>query len=382
MLESCWQCGAAGTPPEAATGSLKSPPSLAPHRLLTSNDVPLDSETPFIRGIVSEGQNQVDALNSQIENMEAAILRLTRKRDALAEHVHQHRAILAPVRRVPPELVGEILALSLPSDNRPPWHLAHICRFWRHCMLGYPALWNSITIPFSSPPDLLPMIETQLIRSVNAPLNIFWSAFEDEDTPDLRAAALIVSHSNRWRALLLDNSYYSIQLNWLHAANGRLATLETLQVRGKEIEIPDIFSAAPSLCKVFLTNWYFGASAPVSAIPWAQFTHYAGSFTADVQVEIVKKTPNLVSCAIGFPDWVNSFAPGDPAVLPRLQRLCIEMAGFLPRLEAPLLQELYCSYSGWLQGRSEILPFVERSACLLQNCLSCAAPSIPTLSQF
>ncbi|KAJ7690157.1 hypothetical protein B0H14DRAFT_2280801, partial [Mycena olivaceomarginata] len=119
---------------------------------LKSNDVPLNSETlAFIRGIVSEGQHQVDALNSQIENMETVILRLTRKCDELAEHVHQHRAILAPVRRVPPELVGEILALLLPSDNRPPWNLAHICRFWQHCVLGYPALWNSITIPFSYP---------------------------------------------------------------------------------------------------------------------------------------------------------------------------------------------------------------------------------------
>ncbi|KAJ7888089.1 hypothetical protein B0H14DRAFT_2219941, partial [Mycena olivaceomarginata] len=89
---------------------------------------------------VSDGQKQVDAL-------EAAIARLTRKRDEIAENIRQHRAILSPIRRVPPELVCEILVLSLSSDddrdiaNEPPWHLGHICRFWRHCVLACPALW-------------------------------------------------------------------------------------------------------------------------------------------------------------------------------------------------------------------------------------------------
>ncbi|KAJ7696385.1 hypothetical protein B0H14DRAFT_2240124, partial [Mycena olivaceomarginata] len=110
---------------------------------LRSNDVPLDSETSFIRGIISEGQNQIDTLDAQIDKMEAEIARLAQKRDEMAEHVHQHRAILAPVRRVPPELVCEILVLSLSSsgdgpENRPPWHLGHICRLWRHCVLGVP----------------------------------------------------------------------------------------------------------------------------------------------------------------------------------------------------------------------------------------------------
>ncbi|KAJ7359775.1 hypothetical protein DFH08DRAFT_667375, partial [Mycena albidolilacea] len=107
---------------------------------LTSNNVPLDSEIPFIHDIMSDGQKQVDAL-------EAAIAQLTRKRDEIVENIRQHRAILSPIRRMPPELAGEILVLSLSSDddgdiaNEPPWYLVHICRFWRHCVLAYPALW-------------------------------------------------------------------------------------------------------------------------------------------------------------------------------------------------------------------------------------------------
>lgn len=43
------------------------------------------------------------------------------------------------------------------------------------------------------------------------------------------------------------------------------------------------------------------------------------------------------------------------------------MAGFLQCLRAPLLQDLCCSYSESLDGRSEILAFVRRSSCSLQT---------------
>jgi hypothetical protein len=52
-------------------------------------------------------------LNSQIDNLGTATTRLAQKRDKIAKNIRQHRAILSPVRRVPPELVCEILVLSL-----------------------------------------------------------------------------------------------------------------------------------------------------------------------------------------------------------------------------------------------------------------------------
>ncbi|KAJ7815047.1 hypothetical protein B0H14DRAFT_2177845, partial [Mycena olivaceomarginata] len=118
---------------------------------LTSNDVPLDSETSFIRDI-SDRQSQVDLLDTQIEDLEVAMARLTRKRDEIADQARQHRAIVSPVPRVPPELVCEILAVSLSTDNtnspsfKAPWHLGHIFQSWRRTVLAYPARWSSITI--------------------------------------------------------------------------------------------------------------------------------------------------------------------------------------------------------------------------------------------
>jgi hypothetical protein len=125
------------------------------------------------------------------------------------------------------------------------------------------------------------MIETQLIRSANAPLDVIWSPPEDESTPDPRAADLVLSHSNRWRVLLLNELNSETNIDWLHAAEGRLAALETLEVRGGdagETEFPDIFLAAPNLRKVLLADWDFAPSPTTLQIPWAQITHYSGSF--------------------------------------------------------------------------------------------------------
>lgn len=370
----CWQCGAPPTP-APATASPELRPLLGFDRLLTSNEVPLDSEIQSIRDFISDGQNQVETLNSQIDNLEAAIALLTQKRDRMAEHVRQHCAILSPVRRVPSELVCEILALSLSSDdeepmNRPPWHLGHICRFWRCTVLAYPALWSSITIPSSSSGhSSFSMIETQLIRSADSPLTVGWSPLNESGLPDLHPADLVLAHSSRWRVLVLNLLHYEVELDWLRVAGGRLAVLETLQVRSIDplVKIPDIFSPAPRLCKVLLADWDFDFSPLVLQIPWAQITHYSGSFAVDSQVKILEAAPNMVSCAIGFPDWVDSFEPDISVVLPCLRRLYIEMAGFLQCLRALLLQDLCCSYSESLDGRSEILAFVRRSSCSLQT---------------
>jgi hypothetical protein len=396
-LESCWQRGASS---EVATVSQKPRPPF--HNLFTSNDVPLESETSSIRNIIADGQDQIDALNVQIAKMEtakmeAAITRLTQRRDAIGEHVRQHRVILSPVRRVPPELICEILALSVSGDddeeptesdtpplhirqicglNKPPWHLGHICGSWRRTVLGCPTLWSSIILPSSSEPfpsdhhSLLLMIETQLVRSADAPLRVCWASNQHEDSPDLDAVTLLLAHSSRWRVLGVHVWHWRVKLDWLNAASGSLPALETLAVIGGEAEIPDIFLTAPSLRRVFLTDWHYQPSGSVPEIPWAQITHYAESFTMDSQVErlySLQTAPNLVSCAISLSYWTDSYQPGILTVLPRLQRLRVVEAEFLQYLQAPLLQELFCWHSIRQDGWSEIVPFVERSACSLQK---------------
>ncbi|KAJ7157392.1 hypothetical protein C8R46DRAFT_860111, partial [Mycena filopes] len=88
----------------------------------------------------------------------------------------QHRAILSPVRRVPPELLCEIFSLTVQNDGdapkQPPWYLGQVCGLWRHSALSLPSLWSSITIPSVSFGDSgrVSLLEAQLLRSADAPL--------------------------------------------------------------------------------------------------------------------------------------------------------------------------------------------------------------------
>ncbi|KAJ7677089.1 hypothetical protein DFH06DRAFT_1034442, partial [Mycena polygramma] len=147
MVLSCWKCGASTFP---AVDLPEAPPVPDLTRLLTSNDVPLDSEISPILSIVSDGQEQLQVVDSQITDLEATLAQLVQKRTQIAERVRQHRAIVSPVRRTPPELLGDIFALMLSSRKHLPSYFGQICRSWRLAALAYPLLWSSITLRHSS----------------------------------------------------------------------------------------------------------------------------------------------------------------------------------------------------------------------------------------
>ncbi|KAJ7090170.1 hypothetical protein C8R44DRAFT_686459, partial [Mycena epipterygia] len=148
MPQSCWKCGA---PPAASLAILDLPPAPAASeyspdltRLLTSNDVPLDSALLHIHRIITNELDRIDVLDPQIDNLRAVLAHLVQRRDVAAESARQHRAIISPVRRIPPELICEIFALTLsttgPRPKDPPGILA-TCRSWRKSALSYPILW-------------------------------------------------------------------------------------------------------------------------------------------------------------------------------------------------------------------------------------------------
>ncbi|KAF7335673.1 F-box domain-containing protein [Mycena venus] len=348
MAQSCWKCGAP-TPsspfwvdPSPAT----TVNSLDFTRLRTGNDVPLDSEIPFICDMISEGQDQLDDLEIQIRNLEAALAKLIQRRDEIAEHVRQHRVILNPIRRFPPELLCEIFALTLCDvsgedeiPDQPPWYLGQICRSWRLSALAYPNLWTSIIIPPSSIP--CSMVKAQLHRSANAPLKVYWAVNENGRTIDPQLADIIAAQCSRWAFLRLDIFRSSDVLNWLLPVSGRLTSLKRLEVLHAPGEvIPDFLSSAPSLSEVVLTDWQFGFYSPKIRIPWGQITHYRGAYEGSSQLAILKAAPNLLQCSISF-EHFDDVDPSSIIVLPHLRRLCMEMPQFLVHISAPSLEELY-----------------------------------------
>ncbi|KAJ7359781.1 hypothetical protein DFH08DRAFT_932185 [Mycena albidolilacea] len=372
MAQVCWQCGASSEP-ATASESPESRPLHDVHRLLTSNDVPLDSEIPFIHDIMSDRQKQVDAL-------EAAIAQLAHKRDQIVENIRQRRAILSPIRRVPPELTS--LAFWPYMQILETLRVSVSCSLELHHLIHHSLFFFFIGPSPSHLHDRNPTCP--MCRCADAPLRVCWSPSDERTTADPGSVDLVLAHSSRWRTLRLDicsESDVPVSLDWLRPANGRLLALETFEVTRSychtdaetrslsQIDIPDIFSTAPSLRNVFLTDWNFQVSTSVPAIPWAQITRYSGTLRLDSEIEMIEgleAAVNLVSCAIGFPEW--AIDRGRPTVLPRLRCLDLETPEFIHRLNTPLLEELIFQYwGGTAYGVEDILPFVQRSSCMLKT---------------
>ncbi|KAJ6462152.1 hypothetical protein C8R45DRAFT_940962 [Mycena sanguinolenta] len=119
-----WRCDTwmAGT-----LSSLLEPlPRLSPEltRLLTSNDVPLDSEIPVIRQIIRDVEARLLALDAHNVHLPTSMAETE-------QYLISHRAMLSAVRRVPAELICEIFDFATAQSRAEPfvaphWHLGAI----------------------------------------------------------------------------------------------------------------------------------------------------------------------------------------------------------------------------------------------------------------
>ncbi|KAJ7112107.1 hypothetical protein C8R44DRAFT_985125 [Mycena epipterygia] len=314
--------------------------------LLISND-PLDAQIPFIQQIITLTQLRVDALNARIDALTSSAImdQLLLECDKAAELVVQCSGVLSPIRRVPPELICEIFSWTSPCTRNigkntvahPPWHLGHICRSWRDTALVYPPLWNSINILHSTryPHENsfpLSMIETQLIRSANAPLllDFDWRG-QSDNTPLLTS---LVLHCERWTSIRF-SKHPSNLFHLLRPVQGRLPQLQSLELVDtvtymptvEESDLPDIFSSAPNLREVCLTGPGFNEYSPDLTIPWTQITRYRGAYDSiGDQLDILESASNLIECGITCDDQETDDAR--IITLPHLRRLYVEKLFF------------------------------------------------------
>ncbi|KAJ6592851.1 hypothetical protein B0H19DRAFT_10373 [Mycena capillaripes] len=441
MALECWKCGT----PAASADLESAPQSQERHlpdltSLSTSNDIPLDCDIPFILDFLSDAQSRVTSLDLQIEMLgvtlaqlvdrlcrvsselqdevftvtasnecdaqssvagfdlqietqRATLAQLVCRREEAAESVRQYRSILSPVRRIPSELLCEIFAVTVTNERvvqttdkslKSPWRLNAVCRFWRMTALSYPPLWSLITltsyIHASERTLLLPMLETQLQRSAKAALDIYCPVSY------LRRQLLdpVCQESDRWTILRLrleSLSYDKDLLEWLHPLTGRLSRLETLEVFGVSIQIPDVFPTAPCLSKVILTDAKFKYRSPTIALTWRQITHYRGAYDMVRHREILKAAPNLLECTISVMR-TDTFMPddNDHAILQHLRRLAVTYPAFLPHLTTPVLEDLFLMYT-WSSQLPPLLHFLDRSPGLNRlTLLQCAiTPGLTTI---
>lgn len=181
---------------------------------------------------------QRDRLMLRVEQSEAEILQLTkviddltRKRDVIQRHLASYLAMLAPVRKVPYDVLRQIFVYCLPSKRtiispapeHAPVLLTHVCRTWRDIAFSSGELWASFGIQIPLPwrrKDQLrwAFAPTWLSRSSGYPLVISISAmisaspsstewsYPTNDTPCKSSlphelVQSLIQHSHKWKNL-------------------------------------------------------------------------------------------------------------------------------------------------------------------------------------
>ncbi|KAJ7602850.1 hypothetical protein DFH06DRAFT_950140, partial [Mycena polygramma] len=129
------------------------------HVLLNSNEPPLDSDILIVESVLLNAGARLGFLNREIERLQERQKELQAERVSLSSYQAQNRTILSPLRRMPPEILGEIFSWTLasiadalergryrPTDS--PWVLTHVSRSWRAVAVSNPSLWSLVAISY------------------------------------------------------------------------------------------------------------------------------------------------------------------------------------------------------------------------------------------
>ncbi|RDB30926.1 hypothetical protein Hypma_004920 [Hypsizygus marmoreus] len=139
------------------------------HHLLSTNDEPSSME-------ILEIQRAIEEREATTAKLDAEIVAIRHKLDSLAAYLTQKQAtlarfrcVLAPIRRLPPEILATIFLFTRdwapksviegalhsvgvgPYPGPSPLRIMHVCSKWRWIALSVPKLWTTITARDKTP---------------------------------------------------------------------------------------------------------------------------------------------------------------------------------------------------------------------------------------
>ncbi|PBK88399.1 hypothetical protein ARMGADRAFT_1065600 [Armillaria gallica] len=312
-------------------------PAVTP--LLSTNDPPsslrsvqLNASIEIFNAALPELQGELDTLQRTVTSLEAQMSRLlSLKREC--------ESILSPFRRLPPEMLMEILRCSWTtyerySDarrdmhrsgfnvftiERGPWYLGHVCRSWRDTVENLcPDLWSNMTIevpPRTGPPfhramkrNMVALLERVLERTRGHQLDFYFKHYSSESPQDDQVMAqcfsLMLAHSGQWRRTELVIT--SPLLSRILSVHGKVDWLEELYLTCNGDPIPtniNAFEVAPRLKILHLENMHrsvevrYPTANLVSLFDGRRFDgrRFSGHDVTQRYLHVIASSPNLVS---------------------------------------------------------------------------------------
>ncbi|KAJ6480715.1 hypothetical protein C8R47DRAFT_1050042 [Mycena vitilis] len=323
------------------------PPSLA--HLIESNVAPPSMESQLTRAYIGE-------LESQIALLRGAKGPSRRRRAELRQAVKTYKAVVSPLRRFPPEILGEIFSYLVPSHfsqmelepvviDHAPWSMTRVCRYWSAVALETPALWSTVLLTLKNLGEqgAVSLIKLWLRRSRDMPLNITVICQGDPKRQSHAALEAAMSASNRWEEVYI--SIIPPLLYQLHSIRGRLSALKTLDISvdlgeahlaiDEDEALWSILADAPQLTSLITHCWdLVGFLRPPFTVAWHQLTRLSTTFSSNTEaLATLRELSDIVECKFAF--RITEVLPSDSTTmihLPRLEFLAlqVEVDGDIP----------------------------------------------------
>ncbi len=158
--------------------------------------------------MISESTTQLSSLKKEMDQVQSKWNDLLEKSTILEQQISDYRALTAPIRRLPEDILQEVFLQCLPqthnaiiSSSECPVLLGRICRRWRDISLNTPSLWASIHIP-------IPHVQMLALRPT--PIEVMQSNDQRRVGPEVaqRRARAITEWLGRSGACTLNISIY------------------------------------------------------------------------------------------------------------------------------------------------------------------------------
>jgi hypothetical protein len=275
--------------------------------LLRSGHVPEANEKTSILTTIEQCGVQLDSLDAEFTQLKSIMNQLDTRRSKLELQISYQSALLSPIRRLPNELLSEILLYSaggrvnVCSPLSDIWKFERVCKKWRDISLSL-EIWSSIDVSLESmvpwnsgtPMAMVAhLVELCLRRSRDRSLSV---KFEEIGSPvDFKDIFDIFSpYSNRWEELFLSLSMLPAESPILDYGLTRLSFLR-FSGAYKSCTPLDTFKHAQQLHRLHL----FSVPKPLRSLilPWSQITDFKAilcQFRTGEFVDILKAMPNVV----------------------------------------------------------------------------------------
>ncbi|KAF7371183.1 F-box domain-containing protein [Mycena sanguinolenta] len=380
----CSECGALQAVDEL-TEELRCPAGTSHYALLNSNEAPLDSELPIVESMILKIDASVAAIDKEILDLYCRIKELNEERDRLRSYRVKNRAILSPIRRLPPEILVEIFLWTTPNSVKRrrsssrysfpwPWVLTRISHRWREIAVSTPSLWSHVVVNFDLHPTPLPVLEAQIARAQELKIHIYGREIFYGSRSRAQIFQYLAQYSSRWEEFHFHATPALAPL--LADIHGQVPLLRVLRIQWNydpiwdddgPVESIDFTEAAPSLVDVSIFNEF--SPMPIS-LPAQQLTRYELRAPWDMHKTILTRAPNLVEAHIdvrfGNESWLDTRGIID---MPQLDRLYISKLEVLRYIRTPVLQGLALSLTSADQTSvvPELRSFLSRSSCTLRH---------------